>query len=70
MKTKCVKLAGTITKILPDNRFMVKESRSGTSILCYLSGKLKRGYKPIEGSSAEIEVDSTNISLGRIVKWR
>ena len=69
MKTPSLKLPGTITKILPDSRFLVQSPRLDKEVLCYLTGKLKRGYgKPSLGDSVDYEFAESNVELGRIVK--
>lgn len=70
MKTNCIELQGIITKIHPDNRFMVHCTAANKDSLCYLCGKLKRGPKPSVGDNVRFEVDSSNISLGRITSYR
>jgi translation initiation factor IF-1 len=69
MKTPSFKLSGTITKILPDSRFLVQSPKIDTEVLCYLTGKLKRGYgKPSLGDNVDYEFSESNVTLGRIVK--
>ena len=70
MKTPCVKLYGEIVKILPDSRFTVKCESLQKNLLCYLTGKLKRGPKPTEGDEVKFEIDPNHTDLGRITDVR
>ncbi len=70
MKTPTVKLTGTIKKVLPETRYMIYCSRINADVLCYLTGKLKRGHgKPDIGDEVEFEVDESDVKRGRIVKF-
>jgi translation initiation factor IF-1 len=55
-----------IKKILPDSRFTVYCEKMDKDVLCYLSGKLKRGPKPAEHDEVKFEIDISNPDLGRI----
>ncbi len=70
MKSKPLKMYGRIQKILPDSRFTIYCEAIDKEVLCYLTGKLKRGPKPAVEDEVKFEVDISNYALGRIVEVR
>jgi len=66
----CIRIKGTVTKANGNGIFVVRsdESEQNTSIVCALSGKIrKNAIKIIEGDSVEIEMSPYDLSRGRIV---
>lgn len=57
---------GTITDILPSDKFKVKLD-NGFSVICYLSGRMRvNKIRIIEGDRVEVELSEYDLNQGRI----
>lgn len=65
-KNDYVKFKGTVTEVLPGNKYRVRLENDHT-VLAYLGGKMKQ-FKifVIEGDSVDVEVSTYDPSQGRI----
>lgn len=70
MKTQCVNLQGVVMAILPDAHFRVKLDRyPDVNSICYLSGKLGKGFnKPSLSDRVEVDYSPNDLTKGRITK--
>ena len=63
-----VKVEGEITDVLPNAMFKVK-LRTGTTVLGYISGKMRQNeIRILDGDFVEIEMSPYDLSKGRIVR--
>jgi translation initiation factor IF-1 len=63
-----IKIEGEVVDVLPNAMFKV-ELRTGTTILGYISGKMRQNeIRILDGDRVEIEVSPYDLSKGRIVR--
>lgn len=63
-----IKLNGVVVDVMPNAMFKV-ELETGTTILGYISGKIRQNeIRILDGDRVEIEVSPYDLSKGRIVR--
>jgi translation initiation factor IF-1 len=63
-----IKIEGEVVDVLPNAMFKV-ELRTGTTILGYISGKMRQNeIRILDGDRVEVEVSPYDLSKGRIVR--
>ena len=68
MKQDCIEQHGKITEALGNSNFRV-ELDNGHSILCQLSGKMRKFYiRVCTGDSVKVEMSPYDLNRGRIVE--
>ena len=60
-------LEGEVTQVLPNVMFRVLLDTTGSEILCYANGNLKRNFiKILEGDRVRVEMSPYDLTRGRI----
>lgn len=68
MKDNVVVVEGEVVENLPNTLFRVKLFNSEKTILCYLSGKMRKNYiKILPGDKVRAEITPYDVNRGRIV---
>jgi translation initiation factor IF-1 len=68
MKQDCIEQHGKITEALGNSNFRV-ELDNGHTILCQLSGKMRKFYiRVCAGDSVKVEMSPYDLNRGRIVE--
>jgi translation initiation factor IF-1 len=61
-------LEGEVTENLPNTLFRVKVANTDKTILCYLSGKMRKNYiKILPGDKVRFELTKYDMERGRII---
>lgn len=61
-------LVGEVLENLPNTMFRVKIAESDKTVLCYLSGKMRKHFiKIIPGDKVQIEITPYDRERGRII---
>ena len=70
MKTECIEIIGTITKVLPNSFFnVILKEHETVKVLAYLSGKMTKMKISLGiGDTVLLEMSPTDYTKGRIVK--
>lgn len=67
MKSKNIKIDGTVTEALPNAVFRVKLD-SGHTVLAHISGKMRMHYiRILQGDRVTLELSPYDMTRGRIV---
>ena len=65
-KEDAIELEGTVTEPLPNAMFRV-ELENGASVLCSISGKIRRNYiRILPGDRVVVEISPYDLTRGRI----
>ncbi|NMB84512.1 translation initiation factor IF-1 [Candidatus Roizmanbacteria bacterium] len=68
MKDGVIIVEGEVVENLPNTLFRVKLFDSEKTILCYLSGKMRKNYiKILPGDKVKIEMTQYDLDRGRII---
>lgn len=63
-----IKLEGEVVDVLPNATFKVK-LKTGTTILGYISGKMRQNeIRILDGDKVEVEVSPYDLTKGRIIR--
>lgn len=66
-KEKPLILEGEVTQVLPNVMFRVLLDSTGSEILCYANGIMKRNFiKILEGDRVRVEMSPYDLTRGRI----
>ena len=66
-KEKPLIMEGEVTQVLPNVMFRVLMDTTGSEILCYDNGNLKRNFiKILEGDRVRVEMSPYDLTRGRI----
>ena len=66
-KEKPLIMEGEVTQVLPNVMFRVLLDTTGSEILCYANGYLKRNFiKILEGDRVRVEMSPYDLTRGRI----
>ncbi len=68
VKEEGIELDGTVTENLPNAQFRVKLDDTGSEILCYVSGKMRKHWiKILNGDRVRVEFSPYDLTRARIV---
>ena len=68
MKDNVIVLEGEVVENLPNTLFNVLLDEGDKTILCYLSGKMRKNYiKILPGDKVKVEITPYDLNRGRIV---
>lgn len=60
---------GVVTEALPSTTFRVEINEGGGSVLAHLSGKMRLYHiKVLVGDTVKVEIDSYDMTKGRIIQ--
>lgn len=66
-KQDAIKVTGTVIEALGSGNYKVELDKTGTTILCYLSGKIRQNFiKVLPGDVVEVEMSPYDMTRGRI----
>lgn len=68
-KEEALRLEGTVTDVKPNATFKVNLDNNKTTVLGYISGKMRQNeIRILTGDRVEIEMSPYDLSRGRIVR--
>lgn len=71
MKDNVIHVQGEVLENLPNTLFKVKIEEGDKTILCYLSGKMRKNYiKILPGDKVSVEITPYDLNRGRIIYRR
>ena len=66
-KQDAIKVTGTVMEALGSGNYRVELDKTGTTILCHLSGKMRQHFiKVLPGDVVEVEMSPYDMTRGRI----
>jgi translation initiation factor IF-1 len=68
-KTDDIEVTGKVINVLPGNKFNVQLDNVNRTIICHLSGRMRKNrIKVILGDNIEATMSPYDLSLGRITR--
>jgi translation initiation factor IF-1 len=68
-KTDEIGVTGKVVNVLPGNKFKVQLDNVGRTIICHLSGRMRKNrIKVILGDNVEATMSPYDLTLGRITR--
>ena len=68
-KAEDIEVTGRVIAVLPGNKFKVQLDYTDSTILCHLSGRMRKNrIKVILGDAIEATMSPYDITLGRITR--